>query len=119
MKILILIITGLLSYNTLAFAEPLLACDPDINANEYVVEFDEVVLESAPPIEVRVDDTVIIDLAGMITQGQHHYVRVLAVNDWGDVSEWSSPLEFMLSDEGIVIIRQQPEAPNVLRLLSQ
>ena len=119
MLIRLILIFGVLSYNTLAIAAPFLACDPDINANEYVVEFDEVVLESAPPIEVRADDTVIIDLAGMITQGQHHYVRVLAINDWGDVSEWSTPLEFMLSDEDIVIIRQQPAAPNVLRLLSE
>jgi hypothetical protein len=100
------IIIGLFLWNAPAFAEPLLACDPDINASTYVVEFDNVVGDSAPPIEVRADDTIIMDLAGMI-------------NDWGDVSEWSTPLEFMLSDEDIVIIRQQPAAPNVLRLLSQ
>ena len=117
--LLTLLIIGIILSSSLAFAQPFLACDPDPNVSEYIVELDGVEYPASPAIDVRPDATIIVDLDGMITYQTLHTIRVKAVNIWNDESEWTLPFEFMVSSGGGVTVRQIPNTPNVLRLISE
>jgi len=115
MKLLIAVLSVFIA--TTALAQPYLGVDPDSSAEKYIIEADGVVYEAEFPIEQREHVTLIFDLSEILQQSSTHIIRAKAVNAWGDESEWSVPLEFMLSDGGTIIVRQQPGIPTMLRII--
>ena len=113
-----LLCTALLTVS--AWAAPFLAVDTDANHAEYIVELDGVEFGPAIAIEDRGEDgMVIFDLDGLIAPGNIYTIRCKGLNAWGDESEWSVPLDFAVSGSGTVTERQDPDAPTVLRILSE
>ena len=105
---------------SVAFGAPFLAVDPDPDHAQYIVEFNGVEYPPASAIENRgVDGVIVFDLDGLLESGQTYSIRVMGVNPWGDESDWSAPLEFGVSGEGTVFERRTPNAPTVLRILSE
>ena len=87
MKILLVII-GLLSYNTLVSAQPYAVCDPQAGVVHYVIEFDgeEFAIDAEPDGSAKYDLN-IVDMGP-------HMIRMMAGNAFGDWSGWSDPFDF-------------------------
>jgi hypothetical protein len=75
----LLIIIGLLSYNTLAIAAPFLACDPQEGVESYTVYQDGV--EIATDVPAELDGSLKYDMVG-ITPGSYEF-NARACNVWG------------------------------------
>ncbi len=119
MKMIKFLIFILLLFPSICWAQLYLAVDPDPNHVEYMVEFDGQTMGPMSAIESRVDGVRIMDVQPMIVPDQNHIIRVAAYNAWGDISEWSDPFEFRLTDSDGVIKRQTPQAPVTIRLESE
>jgi hypothetical protein len=100
-------------------AAPFLGVDPDPDHSEYIIELDGIEHGPFAAVEDRGDVIIVFDFDTMLQSGETYSVRVLGINAWGDESEWSVPLEFALTGGGTVIERRQPDAPSVLRILSE
>lgn len=102
-----------------------LACDPDPEAFEYVIEMDGSEIFRGEPLEYDGTDsngkpaTIIVDIKAEIEPDALHLVRAKAVNAWGDESEWTDPLEFTYSSRkgGAIFERKQVQVPAMLRIL--
>lgn len=119
MKMIKFLIFILLFFPSICWAQLYLAVDPDPNHVEYMVEFDGNTMGPMPAFETGVDVIKIMDIESMVITNEKHMVRVAAYNAWGDISEWSDPFEFLLTETGGVVKRQVPTAPASIRLLSE
>lgn len=75
----LLVIIGLLSYNTLAFAAPFLICDPQADVEKYEVYQDGV--EIATDVQAQPDGSLRYDLID-ITPGSYEF-NAKACDVWG------------------------------------
>lgn len=122
MKRLLLVVLLSIVFVTAGYAQTLsllVMCDTDPKAEKYIVELNGTEHPEAPYIEVRPAGTVVADIGDKVTLNSTHVVRLKAMSRWGDTSDWSVPLEFWLSPTGTVIVRQPPEVPAGIGLISQ
>lgn len=122
MKRLLLAVLLSIVFVTAGYAQTLsllLACDPDPKAVKYIMEINGTEHPAAPPVSVDPNQTIVADIGDKVALNDSHTIRLKAMSRWGDTSDWSVPLEFWLSPTGTVIVRQPPEVPVGIVLVSE